>query len=44
MVYIDRIGGYIADAPNIDFVRDGDGEVFSFNEVSTASMNATNNM
>ena len=34
--------GYIADNPNIDFER-CDGKVFSYYEVNTANMNATNN-
>lgn len=42
--YIDQIGGYIADVPNLDFQR-SDGEVFSYYEVSTASMtNTANNL
>ena len=36
------IGGYIADNPNIDFER-CDGRVFSYYEVNTANMSATNN-
>ena len=40
--YIDQIAGYIADNSNIDFER-CDGKVFSYYEVSTANMNATNN-
>lgn len=40
--YIEQIGGYIADNPNIDFER-CDGRVFSYYEVSTANMSATNN-
>lgn len=40
--YIDQIGGYIADTPNLDFQR-SDGEVFSYYEVSTANMTSTNN-
>lgn len=42
MQYIDQIGGYIADNPNLDFER-CDGQVFSYYEVSTANMNATSN-
>ena len=42
MQYIDQIGGYIADNPNLDFER-CDGQVFSYYEVNTANMNATNN-
>lgn len=40
--YIEQIGGYIADNPNIDFER-CDGKVFSYYEVNTANMSATNN-
>ena len=40
--YIEQIGGYIADNPNIDFER-CDGRVFSYYEVNTANMSATNN-
>ena len=40
--YIDQIAGYIADNPNIDFER-CDSKVFSYYEVNTANMNATNN-
>jgi hypothetical protein len=43
-VYVERIGGYVADTPNIDFLRDGVDEVYSYYEVSTANMNATNNV
>ena len=42
MQYIDQIGGYIADNPNLDFER-CDGQVFSYYEVNTANMNATSN-
>lgn len=40
--YIEQIAGYIADAPNLDFER-CDGKVFSYYEVNTANMSATNN-
>lgn len=40
MKYIEKFGGYIADNPNIEFVR-CDGCVYSYDEVNTASM--TNN-
>ena len=40
--YIDQIAGYIADNPNQDFER-CDGKVFSYYEVNTANMSATNN-
>ena len=41
-VYIEKYDGYIADNPNIDFER-CDGNVFSYYEVNTASMNNTAN-
>ena len=40
--YIEQIGGYIADNPNIDFER-CDGRGFSYYEVNPANMSATNN-
>ena len=40
--YLEQIAGYIADNPNIDFER-CDGKVFSYYEVNTANMSATNN-
>lgn len=33
--YVERFGGYIADNPNIDFVR-CDGRVFDYDEVNTS--------
>ena len=42
MQYIEQLGGYIADHPNIDVQR-CDGKVRSYYEVNTASMSATNN-
>lgn len=36
--YIEQVGGYIIDNPNIDFER-CDGRVFSYDEVNTASIN-----
>lgn len=39
-VFVDKLNGYIADNPNIEFER-CDGKVFSYDEVNTASM--TNN-
>lgn len=39
---LSQLGGYIVDTPNIDFVR-CDGTVFSYDEVSTASMSNTKN-
>jgi hypothetical protein len=41
--YIESVNGYIADNPDIDFER-CDGRVFSYYEVSTANMAATNNV
>lgn len=43
MLYIDKYNGYLADVPNIEFVR-CDGEVFSYDELSSASMTAGHNM
>ena len=40
--YLADLGGYILDVPNIEFVR-CDGTVFSYDELSTASMNNTKN-
>lgn len=37
MVYVEKLKGYIADNPNIEFER-CDGTVFSYDEVNTASM------
>lgn len=42
MIYVEKYNGYIADNPNIDFVR-CDGRVFSFDEVNTASVTNTKN-
>lgn len=36
-VYVEKLKGYIADNPNIEFER-CDGKVFSYDEVNTASM------
>lgn len=41
-VYLPQYDGYIVDNPNIDFLR-CDGTVFSFDEVSTASVTNTSN-
>lgn len=41
-VYLPKYDGYIVDNPNIDFLR-CDGTVFSFDEVSTASVTNTSN-
>ncbi len=37
MIYVEKLKGYIADNPNIEFER-CDGTVFSYDEVNTASM------
>lgn len=42
-VKIDQLNGYIADNPNIDFER-CDGQVFSYDEVNTASMTNNSNV
>ena len=43
MVYLDKYQGYMADNPNVEFVR-CDGKVFAYDEVNTASLNNTKNM
>lgn len=43
MLYIEKYDGYQADVPEIDFVR-CDGTMFSYDEISTASMTAGHNM
>ena len=43
MLYIEKYNGYLADVPNIEFVR-CDGTVFAYDELSTASMTAGHNM
>ena len=43
MLYLDKYNGYLADVPNIEFVR-CDGEVFAYDELSTASMTVGHNM
>ena len=43
MLYIDKYQGYIADVPNIEFVR-CDGIVFAYDELTSASMTAGHNM
>ena len=43
MLYIEKYDGYLADVPEIDFVR-CDGTMFSYDEISTASMTAGHNM
>lgn len=43
MAYLsEKFNGYIADNPNIDFIR-CDGKVFSYDEVNTASVTASSN-
>lgn len=43
MLYIEKYNGYLADVPNIEFVR-CDGTVFAYDELNTASMTAGHNM
>ena len=43
MLYIEKYDGYLADVPEIDFVR-CDNTMFSYDELSSASMNAGHNM
>ena len=43
MLYLDKYNGYIADVPNIEFVR-CDGTVFAYDELTSASMTAGHNM
>lgn len=43
MLYIEKYQGYIADVPNIEFVR-CDGTVFAYDELTSASMTAGHNM
>lgn len=43
MLYIEKYNGYLADNPNIEFVRCDD-TVFAYDEISTASMNVGHNM
>lgn len=43
MLYIEKYDGYLADVPEIDFVR-CDGTLFSYDELSSASMTAGHNM
>lgn len=42
MLYIPKYNGYLADVPNIEFVR-CDGTVFAYDELTTASMTAGHN-
>lgn len=43
MLYIEKYDGYLADVPEIDFVR-CDGTMFSYDELSSASLTAGHNM
>lgn len=43
MLYLEKYNGYLADVPNIEFVR-CDGTVFAYDELSSASMTAGHNM
>lgn len=42
MIYLEKFKGYIADNPNVDFVR-CDGTAFSYDEVNSASVTNTSN-
>ena len=43
MLYIEKYDGYLADVPDIDFLR-CDGTLFSYDELTSASMTAGHNM
>jgi len=43
MLYIEKYNGYLADVPNIEFVR-CDGTVFAYDELNSASLTAGHNM
>lgn len=43
MLYVEKYDGYIADVPNIEFIR-CDGTVFAYDELTSASMTAGHNM
>ena len=43
MLYIDKYNGYLADVPDIEFLR-CDGTIFAYDELSSASMTAGHNM
>ena len=43
MLYVEKYNGYLADVPNIEFVR-CDGTVFAYDELNSASMTAGHNM
>lgn len=43
MLYIEKYNGYLADVPNIEFVR-CDGTTFAYDELTSASMTAGHNM
>lgn len=43
MLYLEKYNGYLADVPNIEFVR-CDGTVFAYDELNSASMTAGHNM
>lgn len=42
LIYSDKYAGYIADTPNVHFIR-CDGRVFYYDEVNTASVTNTAN-
>lgn len=43
MLYLEKYNGYLADVPNIEFVR-CDGTVFAYDELNSASLTAGHNM
>ena len=43
MLYLEKYDGYLADVPNIEFVR-CDGTMFAYDELNSASMTAGHNM
>lgn len=42
MIYSEKYGGYIADVPNVDFIR-CDGRVFFYDQINSASFSQTDN-
>ena len=42
MIYSEKYGGYVADVPNVDFIR-CDGRVFFFDQINSANYSQTNN-
>lgn len=43
MLYLEKYNGYLADVPNIEFIR-CDGTMFAYDELSSASLTAGHNM